>query len=95
MIIAYDAEHLTMNQILEKLRLAGYDGSRSALRRFLEPYRANKKEKIEQTMTYSVSRIQLSRWIWKGYENLKVEQKPVFTHCQTLYPFIGAIEQLV
>lgn len=95
MIIAYDTEHLTMDQILKKIRSAGYNGSRSALRRFLEPYRVNKKKQLPQTMTYCISRKQLSQWIWKGFEALNDEQKRVVTQCQKLYPFIEAVEQLV
>ena len=95
MIMMYDAKHLTMKQILEKIRSAGYDGSRSALRRFLEPYRASKKKQITQTIMYRISRMDVSRWIWKGFKTLSEEQKPVLAHCQKLYPFIKAIEQLV
>ena len=94
-IIAYDAEHFTLNQIFKKIQAAGYDGSRSALRRFLEPYHAKKKAKVAQITTYSVPRVQLSQWIWRGFESLKEEQKHIVTHCQQLYPFLEVIEQLV
>lgn len=94
-IIAYDAEHLTLNQIFEKIQTAGYEGSRSALRRFLDSYRAKKKQKVAQTIVSRISRVQLSHWIWKGFETLNEEQKKVLTHCQQLYPFLESIEQLV
>lgn len=42
-IITYDAQRLTFQQILENIRAEGYTGSKSAVRRFLEPYRTNKK----------------------------------------------------
>lgn len=90
-----DAEHFKLNQIFERLQSAGYDGSRSPLRRFLEPYRASKKKQIAQTMAYHISRMEVSHWIWKGFETLKEEQKEVLTHCQQLYPFLESIEQLV
>src|SRR5690606_14507878 len=87
-IIAYDAKRHTMDQIFEKIHLAGYDGSRSALRRFLEPYRAKKKKQLAQTLVYSISRTQLTHWIWTGFETLEDEKKQIIKQCQSLYPFI-------
>lgn len=95
MIIESNAEQLTIDQILKKIRLAGYDGSRSALRRFLEPYRANKRKQLAQTLTYRLSRTQLLQWIWKGFDKLDSKQKQIVVQCQNLYPFIEPVEKQV
>lgn len=93
-IVAYDAEHFTTNQILKKIRLAGYDGNRSALRRFLEPYRANKKKQFAQTLIHRISRVRLSQWIWRGFKTIEDDQKQIVTQCQNLYPFIEPVEKM-
>ncbi|MGE7112788.1 hypothetical protein [Lysinibacillus sp. NPDC047702] len=82
-----------MDQIFQIIRLAGYDGSYSALRRFLEPYRANKKKKLLQTFVYRISRTQLTQWIWAGFGTLGHEKKKMVTQCQNLYLFIATIEK--
>ena len=84
-----------MNQIFEKIHLAGYDGSRSALRRFLEPYRTKKKKQLAQTLVYRVSRTQLTHWIWTGFKTLEDEEKQIIKQCQSLYPFIEAVENMI
>lgn len=94
-ILAYDTERLTMDQIFQKIRLAGYGGSQSALRRFLEPYRANKKKQLTQTLVYIISRTQLTQWIWKGFDTLEDEKKQKVAQCRSLYPFIETIEKMV
>ncbi|WP_341301615.1 ISL3 family transposase [Lysinibacillus sp. FSL H8-0500] len=95
LIVAYDTEHLTTNQILKRIRLAGYDGSLSALRRFIEPYRANKKKGYTQALIHQISRTKISQWIWRGFQQLNDEQKQVLEKCQHLYPFLEPLEKIV
>lgn len=95
LIVAYDAEHFTTDQILKKIRLAGYEGSLSALRRFIEPYRADKKKGFKQALTQQISRAKISQWVWRGFQQLKDEEKQVLAKCQNLYPFIEPLEKLV
>lgn len=94
-IIKHDSERLTLDQIIEKIRVEGYDGSRSAVRKFLEPYRANKKKQFAKTLAYRVSRIQITQWIWTGFEMLNDEQKKLLERCLSIYPAIEYVEQIV
>ncbi|MFJ7368731.1 ISL3 family transposase [Lysinibacillus sp. NPDC098008] len=95
LIVAYDTEHLTTDQILKKIRLAGYNGSLSALRHFIEPYRANKKKGITQALIQQISRAKISQWIWRGFQQLNDEQKQVLEKCQHLYSFLEPLEKIV
>lgn len=94
-ILACDTEQMTMDQIFQKICLAGYDGSYSALRRFLEPYRANKKKQLSQQLINRISRTELTHWIWAGFNTLENEKQKIIQKCQILYPFIEAIEKTV
>lgn len=94
-IIAYDTEHVTLNQILEKIREEGYRGSTSAVRRFLEPYRAKKKKQLTQTIEKQISRKQITQFVWAGYDALNEEQQALFFKCFLLYPCLVQAEIIV
>ena len=66
-INGYKEQHLTTDQIVEKLRTEGYEGSYSAVRKFLEQLRAQKKKQSIQTLECRVSRTQVLSSIWNGF----------------------------
>lgn len=58
-IIEYEEQRLTTDQIVGKLHTEGYEGSYSAVRKFLELLRAQKKKQSIQTLECRVSRTQV------------------------------------
>ena len=94
-IIAFEAQQLTLKQILKKIKAEGYQGSTSAVRRFLEPYRAKKKKQFAQTIENLISRRQVTQFIWAGYDALDEEQQKLFAKCLQLYPCLVQAETIV
>ncbi|WP_100330114.1 hypothetical protein [Bacillus xiapuensis] len=85
-IIAYNKQHFTTNQIIRKLHSQGYRGSASAVRRFLEPYRANKKQRFPAGIKQCVTRKQVANYLWAGSDALTERKRAILKHCQTKFP---------
>lgn len=94
-IIEYEEQRLTTDQIVGKLRSEGYEGSYSAVRKFLELLRAEKKKQYIQKLEFRVSRTQVLSYIWNGFTSLNEEKQSLLKRCTTEFPDLLQIEKII
>lgn len=94
-IILYDEQRLTTDQIVMKIRAEGYEGSYSAVRKFLKPHRAQKKKQFVQTMECRISRTQVLSFIWTGFASLNEENQLLLKRCITAFPGVVQAEEII
>src|SRR5690606_21807108 len=76
-------------------RTEGYEGSYSAVRKFLELLRAQKKKQSIQTLECRVSRTQVLSYIWNGFTSLNEEKQLLLKRCTTVFPDLLLIEKII
>ena len=91
----YEEQRLTTDQIVGKLRREGYDGSYSAVRKFIEPLRAHKKKQFIQTLECRVSRAQVLSFIWTGFASLNEEKQLLLKRCITVFPDLLQVGKII
>lgn len=94
-IILYDEQRLTTDQIVVKIRAEGYDGSTSAVRKFLEPHRAQQKKQFILTLEERVSRAQVLSFIWAGFASLNEEKQLLLKRCISAFPGLVQAEEII
>lgn len=94
-ILLYDEQRLTTNQIVVKLRAEGYNGSYSAVRKFLEVHRAQKRKHFIQTLECRISRTQVLSFIWNGFASLNEEKQPLLKRCINTFPGLVQAEKII
>ena len=94
-IIGYDEQHFTTNQIIQKLHSQGYAGSGSAVRRFLEPYRASKKQRCKTERKQYVTRKQVASYLWVSSDALTEKKRAILKYCQTKFPCLVQAEDII
>lgn len=85
----------TVQQIHEKIRDIGFQGSHSAIRIFLSQYRKSQKEGSANETLITITRRQIASYIWTGAAQLTEKKQSYLEQCKKLYPFLSQVEQTV
>ncbi|WP_157843121.1 hypothetical protein [Bacillus sp. FJAT-42315] len=62
---------------------------------FLEPYRANKKQRSPTKIKQCVTRKQITNYLWVGSDALIEEKRAILKHCQTNFPCLVQAEDII